>query len=237
MAELPVALAVVGDAVPAWASRIAGAVLLDPGRYTAIEDGFNEMLASTRAPCILPVAAGDQLDSGAVLRLAGSLAKAPGCYSCAAGPVDQVRRDGTIRRVSPSILAASRCVHTALRLPTPILFRTGALRAAGGWRRGEACWEHRSRRHRALLARLLANSSLLAGGEYLGTVARVGSAPSLRETLEHLLFQEVTLDGPCLQVSGRIVAVTPDLVTLAETNAPVTLVPVKHIAAVARRLS
>lgn len=234
--ELSLAIAVVGTAIPTWARGLPAEA---ENVGTMPEDGLNSLLSKTRAASILPVDPRDQLDPGAVARLARALLSAPSCYSCAAGVVDQVRRDGTVRRVTPGALRSPRDVVTALRLPTPILFRTGALRAAGGWRRGEACWEHRSHRHRGLMARLLEGSAMLPFREHLGTVARVEASEcraDLTGTLQQLVFRHVTLDGAGLRASGRIVALTQDLVTLVNDDAPVTLVPVRHISAITRRL-
>lgn len=237
MPALSVALAVVGSAVPAWARRLPEAELIDPG---TVETALNQLLARTGAPFLLPVQADDQLQPDAIFRLAHELQAAGRRRPCAAGVTDQVRRDGARRRVQAAPLTEWRSVLTALRLPTPILFRTGALRAVGGWRQGEACWEHRSQRHRGLLARLLAGGgALLASGEYLGTAARVSSncppaaAPTLEGALKHLLFRPITLEGPGFQVSGRLAALTPSLATLVQENAPITLIPVSKITAVA----
>ena len=237
MPALSVALAVVGPAVPAWARRLPEAELIDPG---SVEAGLNQVLARTGAPFLLPVQADDQLHPDAVFRLAHQLQTAGRSFPCAAAVTEQVRRDGGRRRVQAAPLAGCRSVLAALRLPTPILFRTEALRTVGGWRHGEACWAHRSRRHGGLLARLLANgAALLASGEYLGTAARVGDppgqapAPTMEDALQDLLFRPVTLEGPGFRVSGRLAALTPYLATLVQGNEPVTLIPLSKITAVA----
>ena len=121
------------------------------------------------------------------------------------------------------------------RLPTPVLFRTGALRQAGGWRPGEADWTRRPFRHRALLARLLEHGSLIAIDHPLGTVALPGGGPGLLDLLQSLLFRRVhvTTRRPRQAIEGRIAAITPALLTLAAPGGQVILLPVERIAAVA----
>lgn len=218
-----------GSAAPGWAAQLPDVTLVAPGD---VEAGLNALLARTGAPLLLPVQSDDQLNSAAIVRLARALQEAPGSFVCAAGTVEQVRRDGSVRQVTAAPLAGSRAVLGARRLPTPVLFRTAALRAAGGWRRGEACWEHRSRRHQALLARLLCAGQLLPVAEHLGTVARVGAAPALPAVLRDLLLKPVTVEGPGFRVTGRLAALTDHLATVVSGTAPVTLIPVERITAV-----
>ncbi|HWI61408.1 MAG TPA: hypothetical protein VNT75_06210 [Symbiobacteriaceae bacterium] len=220
-----------GAAPPGWAANLPEVTVVDPG---SVEFGLNALLARTRAPLLLPVQSNDDLDPSAVAQLARALHGAPGSFVCAAGTVDQVRRDGTIRRVEAAPLAGSRAVLEALHLPGPVLFRTAALRTAGGWRQGDACWEHRSRRHRALLARLLCRGALLPAGVHLGTVARVAPdcGRDLPAALRDLLLKHVTVEGPGFRVSGRLAALSPHLATVVAGTAPVTLIPLERITAV-----
>jgi hypothetical protein len=208
-------------------SKVALA-LVEPG---SVEAGLNRLLAQTRAPYFLPVGAEDRLEPGAPERLAAALDRAGRGYVCAAGRSDRVRRDGTLRPVAARPLAGRAAVLAARRLPGPVLFRTEALRAAGGWRPGEAAWERRADRHRGLLARLLDGSALLAVDTYVGVVARPNSQAAL--PLSSFLFKPVTLDVEGERFCGRIAAVAPGLLTLVEGAGKIVLIPTEKISSVA----
>lgn len=232
---MSLAIAVVGGRVPGWVAAIdpLSADLVEPG---AVEDGLNRALARTDAPFFLPVQAEDRLEPAGVLALLGGLRRAPGEAVAAVAPAEQVRRDGGLRR-APATPADSRQALLALgRLATPVLFRTGALRAAGGWRPGEASWGRRAFRHRGLLARLLEQGGrLIAVAHPLGVVARPGEGDSsLYPILLSLLYKQVqvTARGPRERFVGRIAAVTPTLLTLAAPDGRIVLLPVERVAAV-----
>jgi hypothetical protein len=207
-------------------SKVALA-LVEPG---SVEAGLNRLLAQTGAPCFLPVGAEDRLEPGAPERLAAALDRAGRGYVCAAGRSDRVRRDGTLRPVAARPLAGRAAVLAARRLPGPVLFRTEALRAAGGWRPGEAAWERRADRHRGLLARLLEGGALLAVDTYVGVVARASEAGL---PLSSFLYKPVTLAVEGERFCGRIAAVTPGLLTLVQADGRIVLIPTDKISSVA----
>lgn len=244
MSRFPVAIAVVGGPEPAWVRQLPpGMAETHIVRVGAVEDGLNGALAASRAPCLLPVQADDRIRPEGLLALVDTLQHAPPAAVGAVAPAEQVRRDGGLR-FTPATPAANPPDLLALgRIGTPVLFRTAALRDAGGWRPGEAAWGDRAHRHRTLLARLLENGHLVAAPENLGTIARPGpvSRPDpppvpgdLPAALAKLLYHPVAITGAGgeLNARGRIAALNDGLVTLATEGGGVMLIKLSEISAV-----
>ncbi|HEY3366143.1 MAG TPA: hypothetical protein VGK74_13910 [Symbiobacteriaceae bacterium] len=262
MPTAPVAIAAIGRTQPDWVRDLppgtAEAHLVSPESFRTVEDGLNDVLARTRAPFFLPVQADDRLRPEGLAALVDTLRQAPPGAMGAVAPTDQVRRDGTLRP-TPATAPVDRAMLLGLpRISTPVLMRTAALRAAGGWQPGEAAWERRAGRHRRLLARMLEGDGyLVASNEDLGVITRAepfGSgvttgaqtgaptgtrsgtpAPAdLRQVLARLLYLPVAITGAGgeLNARGRLASLNGDLVTLATDAGGVMLIRLDEISAV-----
>lgn len=236
-----IAMPVVGAAIPPELESIPGAMaepsLVNPERLPSVEAGLNEALARTGASFLLPVQSGDRIRPAGLQSLLDALRGAPAEVFGAAGATDRVSHDGSRRRSRAVPLANPRSLDALRRTPGLILFRTGVLRSAGGWRPGEAAWGRRPHRHRALLARLLAvGATLLAVDVIIGVVAlpHGGSCGGVQQLLRDLLYRRVavTCAGGRLTLTGRVAAVSPELLTLATGREQIALVPMSEIAAV-----
>jgi hypothetical protein len=229
------AVALVGGPPPGWVRGLpAGLAEVAAISRSPLEAGLNQALERTGAPFFLPVQANDRLEPTGVAALLDALRASPLAIGATAA-ADQVRRGGGLRRTPPAAVAGGSALLALRRLPTPVLFRSAALQQAGGWREGEAAWHLRPWRHRGLLLRLLEGGGrLIATDAYLGEVALPGpdGPDEIRDVLEQLLYHRVTVTGDGLQETGRIAAVTPELLTLAAADEQVTLVPVARISAV-----
>jgi hypothetical protein len=232
--EPELAVAVVGREQPAWLAGLrADTALVEP---SAVEPGLNALLARTTAPVFLAVQPDDQMKPEALRKLARTLQSASAAVAGATGDAAYLRSNGESRRVGALYLSAPAPNLARLALPHPVLFRTEALRAAGGWQPGEAEWPRRTHRHRRLLARLLETGRrLIAVRAFLGCSApytRAVHTPDLHAQLQQLLYQSVTVLAGRHTASGRVAAVTPDLLTLARPDGQLLLVPVDRIQAV-----
>jgi hypothetical protein len=237
-------LAVVGGSgVPPWAGGLPGGLARVTPVAAPVERGFNRALASAPEPFFLAAQADDRLDPTGLLRLLDALRNAPPAVAGATGRTDRVRRSGGLAAVAARTFASSREVLGASRLPHPVLLRTAALRAAGGWHPGEAAWEQRPNRQRGLLARLAEAGPIIGCAVYLGEVAVAALPPSLEDAtpmgspadlhhvLEGLLYRRVKVSGQGLAATGRVAAVTPALLTLAVDGGEITLLPMERITA------
>ncbi|HYG58088.1 MAG TPA: hypothetical protein VD902_08515, partial [Symbiobacteriaceae bacterium] len=187
----------------------------------------------TAAPFFLPVQSGDVLEPATLRRML----RAPPHAVAVTADTLQVTHQGGLRPVLAASFHSRSDLLANRRLPTPILFATAALRRAGGWRPGEACWARRAWRHRPLLARLLAQGPVLAVRRPLGTaaMARPFAEPgrqSLYGVLDGLMLHRVALFGPALHAEGRVAALTPALLTLAAGDGALMLIPLAQITAV-----
>ena len=230
---MKLAVAVVGAPVPDWLAQVPAAepALIDAG---SVEDGLNQLLEQTSAPMLVAVQADDAIDPQGLLAVARVLATASPAVAGATGRSVHLLLDGGAPCcVAPVHLQAPGGVPG--RLPHPVLLRTEALRAAGGWRPGEAGWPDRSQRHRHLLARLLAaGRRILAVHAPLGRMAAFAAAagPSLAGVLQQLLYQTVTVQAGARTLTGRVAALTAEMLTLAGPDGQVHLLPVARLSSV-----
>jgi hypothetical protein len=224
------AVAVVGAPVPDWLAQVPAAepALIDA---RAVEAGLNGLLEQTSAPMLVAVQADDAIDPQGLLAVARVLATASPAVAGATGSSIHLSfDDGAARGVAPVHLQAPGGMPG--RLPHPVLLRTEALRAAGGWRPGEAGWPDRSRRHRHLLARLLAaGRRIIAVHALLGRMAPFAASaePSLAGVLQQLLYQTVTVQAGTRTLTGRVAALTAEMLTLAGPDGQVHLLPVARL--------